>query len=71
MIEVIKRGNHTMRKATMYKINCNNCGCIFQCNWLDFERIDMRNNGKFFIHCPDCNSFLGLRPQDMIVIEVE
>ena len=71
MIEVIRHGAKPMNGPTKYRITCYDCGCIFQCDRSDFESAERCINGRVFIHCPDCNSFLGLRQQDMIVIEVE
>lgn len=38
MIKILKAGKIPVKKNYIYKIKCNNCGCVFECSENDFTR---------------------------------
>lgn len=72
MIKIIKHGysDNTPPKATRYRITCEHCGCVFECDFRDFR--SYVNYGKLHecaIQCPECETYLNVPMYKVVVIE--
>lgn len=68
MKEVIKHGNPDYIKAKDYKVECDNCGCIFTCSNGDFEWHERSIDGPAAVRCPDCNYEIIFTPSEYLML---
>jgi len=68
MIKIIKDGNPSRELTTIYEIHCRNCGCIFECEVEDFEKLSRDiNNPLAWITCPCCGQEIEVNRKTVIV----
>lgn len=59
MIKIKKQGIKPKRYKYIYTIECNQCGCVFECEVQDFDIITKDiQNPMGTIECPCCNTQL-------------
>lgn len=56
MIKIIKNGDIPKKYKTIYKTECENCGCEFEFELEDCSRV--ARNGEIVIECPCCKKEL-------------
>lgn len=57
MIKILKDGIISPNIRMIYKVECNTCNCIFECDTTDFKQIPPgipMLTGKSLISCPCC-----------------
>ena len=62
MKQIIKHGNPKYIKAKDYKLECDNCGCVFTCSGGDLEWQERSIEGRAAVRCPDCNCEIVFKP---------
>jgi len=62
MKKIIKHGRKKDIEAKDYKIECDNCGCVFTCSCGDFEWQEKSIYGEAGVRCPDCNKEIRFIP---------
>lgn len=54
MIKIIKDGKTPKRQKPIYTIECQHCGCVFECESSDFLSMSRGLDGAFTVPCPCC-----------------
>lgn len=66
-MKIIKKGKTKYRNRADYKLECSNCGCIFVCNYGDFESQENQLDGKaYYVRCPYCNIEIGFKRSEYL-----
>ena len=64
MIKIIKHGDERMvppTKPTRYRITCEHCRCVFECNFKDFRSyVNYGSLHECGIQCPECGTYLNI-----------
>lgn len=72
MIKIIKHGYraNTSPKSTRYRITCESCGCIFECNFNDFRSyVNYGAHHECEIQCPECETYLNIPMYKVMVLQ--
>ena len=71
MIKIIKQGKKPKQTKAIYKTTCSVCGCEFEFELEDCDKLEKSLNGNLYLYCPCCGEAICNKRDSFECREVE